>query len=96
MVSYKILTANIITSTTESHEINLPKFVRSTTKVLSKLESSVCMWMFLTVSHRGREVKRHLSKLNHLLTNSTFFSQAERFEKKTQALGTYVIDRGKE
>lgn len=50
IASYKILTANSITFTTESHEINLPKFMRSTTKASSKLEKSVCTRMFLMVS----------------------------------------------
>lgn len=50
MLSHKGLTADITTSTIESYQINLPKCVESTTKVLSKLENSICAWMFLTVS----------------------------------------------
>lgn len=59
MVSYKVLTANIMTSTIESYQINLPEFVKLTTKVLSKLENSICAWMFLTVSSNKSQGERN-------------------------------------
>lgn len=50
IASFKGLTANTVTFTRESRKINLPKFMRSINKVSSKLENSICIWMFLMVS----------------------------------------------
>ena len=86
------------TSTTESQETHLPKFVRSTIKVWSELGNSICTccfsW-FQAINHGEREIKMHLMKLNHLLTNSTFFSQSERFEKKRETVEVYAVGRSK-
>ena len=97
-MSYKISTANITTSTTESHEINLPKFVRSTTKVSSKLENSICTWMFLTVSSSkswGKRNKKAFIEIKSSAHKQYIFSQSERFEKKTKTLDVYAVERGK-
>lgn len=57
--SYKVLTANTVTFTVESHKINLPKFMRSISKVPSKLENSICIWMFLMVSSSKSQGERN-------------------------------------
>lgn len=92
IASYKVLTANTVTFTMESPKINLPKFMRSISKVPSKLKNSICIWMFLMVSSsksQGERNKRHLLKLNHLLTNSPFFPSLE--DLKTKTLDVYVV-----
>lgn len=57
--SYKVSTANTVTFTMESHKINLPKFMRSISKVLSKLENSIYIWMFLMVSSNKSQGERN-------------------------------------
>lgn len=52
IVSYEVLMANSITSTTDSREINLTMFLRSTTKILSKLGNSI---LHQDVSHGFKE-----------------------------------------
>lgn len=59
VASFKVLTANTVTFTMESPKINLPKFMRSINKVLSKLENSICIWMFLMVSSNKSQGERN-------------------------------------
>lgn len=91
-MSHKVLTANIITSSIESHEINFPKSVRSTTKVLSKLENSICTWMFLTVSSsksQGERNKKAFIEIKSSAYKQYSFSKSGRFEKKTKTMDVW-------
>lgn len=79
-------TAGHTTSATKSHEINLPKTVRSMTKGLSKLVVS-----FLKVSGRkeqGERNRKTFIQITHLLTHSAFFSSLEVMDGK-QKLWTH-------
>lgn len=48
---------------------------------------------FQAINQREREIKRHLLKLNHLLTNSTFFPSLEYTKRKQNKNSEYVCSR---